>query len=237
MSSIDKDEEPLKKLILPGMVGEMNTDITKYWCQRYQLFSRFDEGIKLDEEGWFSVTPEIIAKHHAARCGTGTIIDCFTGVGGNAIHFSETCQHVIAIDINPKKIVYAQHNARIYGAADNIDFIVGDFFELAPSLKADVVFLSPPWGGPDYLKVKSFDIQEMLRPKDGLSLFKAAQLIASNIVMFLPRNVDMDQLVELSRLSSRPLAVEIEKNYVNGRLKAITAYFGDISLPTGIRHA
>lgn len=100
-----------------------------------------------------------------------------------------------------------------------------------------MVFLSPPWGGPDYLKVKSFDIQEMLRPKDGLSLFKAAQLIASNIVMFLPRNVDMDQLVELSRLSSRPLAVEIEKNYVNGRLKAITAYFGDISLPTGIRHA
>lgn len=234
LSSTDKDEEPLKKLILPGMVGEMSTDITKYWCQRYQLFSRFDEGIKLDEEGWFSVTPEVIAKHHAARCGIGTIIDCFTGVGGNAIQFSEKCHHVIAIDIDPKKIDYAQHNARIYGVADNIDFIVGDFFQLAPSLKADVVFLSPPWGGPDYLKVESFDIQEMLRPKDGFSLFKAAQVIAPNIVMFLPRNVDLDQLAELSWLSNPPLAVEIEKNYVNGRLKAITAYFGDISLPTGI---
>lgn len=141
---------------------------------------------------------------------------------------------MIAIDIDPKKIDYAQHNARIYGVADNIDFIVGDFFQLAPSLKADVVFLSPPWGGPDYLKVESFDIQEMLRPKDGFSLFKAAQVIAPNIVMFLPRNVDLDQLAELSWLSNPPLAVEIEKNYVNGRLKAITAYFGDISLPTGI---
>jgi hypothetical protein len=30
------------------------------------------------------------------------------------------------------------------------------------------------------------------------------------------------------------LKLEIEKDCVNGRLKAITAHFGDISLPTGI---
>jgi hypothetical protein len=38
LSRTNKDEEPLKKLILPGMVGEMSIDITKYWCQQYQLF-------------------------------------------------------------------------------------------------------------------------------------------------------------------------------------------------------
>lgn len=43
----------------------------------------------MDEEGWFSVTPEPIAKHHTLRCGNGIIIDGFTGVGGNAIHFAE----------------------------------------------------------------------------------------------------------------------------------------------------
>ncbi|XP_057814107.2 uncharacterized protein LOC131028011 isoform X1 [Cryptomeria japonica] len=231
LSSIDKDGEPSKKLLLPGRVEEMSTTIIKYWCQRYQLFSRFDEGIQLDEEGWFSVTPEVIAKHHAARCGTDTIIDCFTGVGGNAIQFAQKSHHVVAIDIDPKKIDYACHNARLYGVADYIDFIVGDFFQLAPFLKANVVFLSPPWGGPDYLNVESYDIQDMLRPKDGFSLFKAAQMIAQNIVMFLPRNVDLNQLAELSLHSSPPLPLQIEKNYVNGRLKAITAYFGDISLP------
>lgn len=42
----------------------------------------------MDEEGWFSVTPECIAKHHAFRCGSGVIVDCFTGVGGNAIRFA-----------------------------------------------------------------------------------------------------------------------------------------------------
>ena len=51
---------------------------------------------------------------------------------------------MIAIDIDPVKIELARHNASVYGVADRIEFIVGDFFDLAPSLKADVVFLSPP---------------------------------------------------------------------------------------------
>lgn len=72
-----------------GIVGEMLPSINKYWRQRYRLFSRFEEGIQMDEEGWFSVTPERIAKHHASRCAGGVIVDCFTGVGGNAIQFAQ----------------------------------------------------------------------------------------------------------------------------------------------------
>lgn len=45
----------------------------------------------MDEEGWFSVTPEAIARHQATRCGGGVVIDCFTGVGGNAIQFAMKC--------------------------------------------------------------------------------------------------------------------------------------------------
>jgi 23S rRNA G2445 N2-methylase RlmL len=43
--------------------------------------------------------------------------------------------HVVAIDIDPAKIEHARNNARVYGVHDRIDFIVGDFFRLAPSLK------------------------------------------------------------------------------------------------------
>lgn len=53
------------------------------------MFSRYDDGIKMDEEGWFSVTPEPLARHHAFRCGSGTVVDSFTGVGGNAIQFAQ----------------------------------------------------------------------------------------------------------------------------------------------------
>lgn len=71
------------------MTEAYSVSIGKYWCQRYILFSKFDDGVKMDEEGWFSVTPEVIAQYQASRCATGMIIDCFTGVGGNAIQFAQ----------------------------------------------------------------------------------------------------------------------------------------------------
>ena len=76
---------------------------------------------------------------------------------------------VIAIDIDPVKIDLARNNAEIYGVVDKIEFICGDFLQLASSLKADVVFLSPPWGGPDYATAEIFDISTMMSP-DGYPL-------------------------------------------------------------------
>lgn len=76
---------------------------------------------------------------------------------------------MIAIDIDPVKIDLARNNAEVYGIADKIEFICGDFLLLAPDLKADVVFLSPPWGGPDYATADIFDIRTMMSP-DGYPL-------------------------------------------------------------------
>lgn len=42
---------------------------------------------------------------------------------------------MIAVDIDPLKIDYARHNAAVYGVDNQIDFIIGDFFLLAPKLK------------------------------------------------------------------------------------------------------
>jgi len=162
----------------------------------------------MDEEGWFSVTPEPIAKHHASRVGAGVMIDCFTGVGGNAIQFAAKCKHVIAVDIDPQRIDCAHHNASIYGVNDHIDFILGDFINIAPQLKGETAFMSPPWGGPDYAKVDFYDIKGMLKPCDGYSLFKLGTMIASRVVMFLPRNVDLNQLADISLSVDPPWAVE-----------------------------
>mmetsp|Transcript_7684 Transcript_7684/g.13849 ORF Transcript_7684/g.13849 Transcript_7684/m.13849 type:complete len:634 (-) Transcript_7684:75-1976(-) len=49
----------------------------KYWAQRRRLFSRFDKGVMLDSEGWYSVTPEVIADHVAARVGALAASDLF----------------------------------------------------------------------------------------------------------------------------------------------------------------
>ncbi|KAM0918386.1 hypothetical protein ACQ4PT_008940 [Festuca glaucescens] len=199
----------------------------KYWAHRHSLFSLYDRGVRMDAEGWYSATPEAIAAVQAARASpTGLVVDAFAGVGGNSIQFAARGCYVIAVEIDPWKVELARHNAMIYGVEDMIEFVVGDFFRLAPSLKADLVFLSPPWGGPSYNQTPIYTL-DMLKPKDGYTLFQAAQKIARNIIMFLPRNVDINQVEELSWLCSPPLDFESEENYVQHRIKGITAYFGN----------
>ncbi|XP_010165734.2 trimethylguanosine synthase-like [Antrostomus carolinensis] len=134
---------------------------------------------------------------------------------------------VIAIDIDPEKLSLARNNAEVYGVADQIEFVCGDFMVLAADLQADVVFLSPPWGGPDYATAEIFDIQTMICP-DGFEIFRLSKKITNNIVYFLPRNADIDQVASLAGPGGK---VEIEQNFLNNKLKTITAYFGDL-----IRH-
>ncbi|GMP39079.1 hypothetical protein CsSME_00010056 [Camellia sinensis var. sinensis] len=269
--------------------------VKKYWLQRYDLFSKYDQGIKMDEEGWFSVTPEEIAVRHAERSGGGVVIDCFAGVGGNAIQFAKILMALIFDKPEKPHMSYAAlHNkfyktvyeARVFkkwyrtstgylpgagtctgyaeympGTENIFGYVVGtargvgyvlslagcsDWTSTVASVaigavlldvacmvgakstnfqEGDVAFLSPPWGGPSYKTIGNFTL-DLLKPKDGYSLFQIAQTITPNIVMFLPRHVDLHQVEELSWLSSPPLCVEIEESYVKSNLKGITVYFG-----------
>lgn len=66
-------------------------DNKKFYKHRYYLFSKFDRGVKIDEESWYSITPETVAKHVANRVvgifgeGRTNVMDGFCGVGGNLI--------------------------------------------------------------------------------------------------------------------------------------------------------
>ncbi|KAG2604711.1 hypothetical protein PVAP13_4NG139965 [Panicum virgatum] len=181
----------------------------KYWAHRHSLFSLYDRGVRMDGEGWYSATPEAIAASQAARAAPGDlVVDAFAGCGANSIQFAARGCFVVAVEIDPRKVELAAHNARVYGVEDRIQFVVGDFFRLAPFLKADLVFLSPPWGGPSYIHAPVYTL-DMLKPKDGYTTFQAAQKIAPNVIMFLPRTVDISQVEELSWLSSPALDFEV----------------------------
>ncbi|XP_037554355.1 uncharacterized protein LOC119430963 isoform X1 [Dermacentor silvarum] len=207
---------------MPSYIRD-NPQLIKYWIQRYRLFSKFDQGIQLDEESWFSVTPEGIAKHIAKRCKADVVIDAFCGAGGNSIQFALASRRVIAVDIDPAKVELARNNASVYGVADKIEFVVADFLEAAPRLRGDVVFLSLPWGGPSYQWKKSFDLKDM-KP-DFYQTFALSKKISNNIALLVPKNTDVDQLVQLAGPGGK---VEIEQNLLHNKIKTITAYFGDL---------
>ncbi|CDW56642.1 trimethylguanosine synthase [Trichuris trichiura] len=200
-------------------------ELRKYYLQRYHLFARYEEGVLIDEESWFSVTPEAIAVHIAKRCACDTIVDAFCGVGGNTIQFARYCRRVIAIDIDPVKIKCARRNAEIYGVSDRIEFLCADFFVVAPHLDADVVFLSPPWGGPNYQLSSTFSILKMDAMQNH-SIFRVASVITRNIVYFVPRNSSICDILELA---GKGAVVEVEQNFLNGKLKTVTIYFGNIA--------
>ena len=56
---------------------ELPRKLWKYWLQRYSLFQRFDEGILMDEEGWYSATPQVIAAQQATKCRCNLRFTCF----------------------------------------------------------------------------------------------------------------------------------------------------------------
>jgi trimethylguanosine synthase len=92
----------------------------KFWSQRRRLFTLFDEGIQLDKESWYSVTPEAIANHISA-CLVGNrehvvVLDPFCGCGGNAIAFAqmEGVKLVVCVDKDLEKLKMAASNAAIY---------------------------------------------------------------------------------------------------------------------------
>nr|XP_023016565.1 uncharacterized protein LOC111505903 [Leptinotarsa decemlineata] len=225
--SVPTSKRRKRKRKQPSLPPEIrdNRKLTKYWKKRFTLFSKFDQGIKLDEESWYSVTPELVAKHAAERCKCDTIVDAFCGAGGNSIQFALTCKRVIAIDIDPNKIELAMNNAEVYGVSHKIDFITGDFFELAESLKGDVVFLSPPWGGPNYLNQPLYDLEKMLQPLPFSQLIAVARKISPKVAAFLPRNSNTCTLVKEAGLGGK---VEIQQNFINKKLIAITAYYNEL---------
>jgi len=96
----------------------------RYWHRRYSLFSLFDLGIQLDEESFYSVTPEVVAAHHASRLSSASVVlDACCGVGGNTIQFALKCDRVIGVDCDPAKLVMAKENSEIYGVASKIEWV------------------------------------------------------------------------------------------------------------------
>ena len=202
----------------------------KYFAQRFRLWSRYDEGVVMDKESWYSVTPEAIAGHIAKRSAEvltqnggrpRVVLDAFCGAGGNAIQFAKYFDRVIAVDIDPEKIALARKNAAVYGVEKKIEFQTRDFFEASKTVEADVVFLAPPWGGPLYHYSAYYDLADTV--PSTLDILKATSRISANIVLYLPRHARAEQLTRMAKKGDQ---CEVEHNLINGKCKSLTAYYG-----------
>ncbi|BGP20626.1 hypothetical protein JCM10213_007162 [Rhodosporidiobolus nylandii] len=81
-----------------------------------------------------------------------------------------------------------------------------------------------------------------LAPLHGAELFSLARQLTHNVAYYLPRNVDLLELAELpqvapwkgrTRAENAKERVEIEEAWMGYKLKAITAYYGELAADAG----
>ena len=120
------------------------------------------------------------------------------------------------------------------------DIVTGDFFSVAPRMRVDCVFMSPPWGGPGYSGgTKSDSGESFFRVTDdigGLGVGVSALLVAAasalapaaplDVAIFLPRSTFLPDLVEAA--TKLGVSLEVERAVAAGRetVIGVTAYFG-----------
>jgi trimethylguanosine synthase len=167
-------------------------DLQKYWDKRYTLFSKWDDGIQTDIEGLYSVIPEDVGLNQASHIEGTTVLDGFSGIGGSAIAFARAGKQVISADIDAKRLEMAKHNADIYGVSSGIEFMLGDFLEVATKVIADTVNLDPPWGGPAYKELRRFLLKHF--SPDGNKLLNLSLEHFNEVVIRVPTIFDFTEL-------------------------------------------
>lgn len=215
----------------------------KYWKQRYFLFKKFDQGIHMTSELWYSVTPEdigiFVAKFiQACNPDIQCVADICCGGGGNTIQFARRFKKTICIDINDDNLYCTKKNCEVYGVLEKVELRQVDwtkvkgteYFEYLKQ-NVDLIFSSPPWGGPAYKGKDLFDLS-LLLPMPIKELLVSFFEISPNVVLFLPRNSDLTQLAEVTREILGPDAkCRVLYTYCGGYIKGITAIWGDKFMP------
>lgn len=191
-------------LVKPDQVIK-DRQLIKYWRKKQSLFSKFDEKpIFLTNELWYSVTPEKIAKFIAKFVRTSLpnatkVLDVFCGAGGNTIQLALEFEKVYGVDLSLDHLYCTYKNAEAYNVNDRIWLKYGSWEKLAKKgrfskLGIDFVFGSPPWGGPQYLQERSYDLEISLKPMGITQLLRSMISVSPNVMLFLPRNSNLEQV-------------------------------------------
>ena len=123
--------------------------------------------LKLDEEAAYSVTDQVTADRMTQDLvrvlGPGvaksaTLCDATACIGGNAMSFARAFKHVVAIESDTTRFAFLQHNLHVLGF-HNVHCVHGDSVKevswnhsrlRSKAPLYDVIFIDPPWGGPEY---------------------------------------------------------------------------------------
>ncbi len=123
------------------------------------------------------------------------ITDTTANIGGNTLGFSFAFKKINSIEINSTLFEGLQNNCKLY-KCNNIDFYNEDCLKIVPTLKQDVIFFDPPWGGPSYKNHQRLDL--FLDNKDIFEIIKEwkEEKLARIYILKIPFNFNIQPFID-----------------------------------------
>lgn len=137
------------------------------------------------------------------------IVDATACIGGNTISFARAGVPVTAFEVSPQRARFLANNALLTGQEANIQIVNGDFTKLYKFVDFDILYMDPPWGGPEY-KNKS-QVEMMLGEKDVKDLLMNIlfETPVKLIALKAPLNYNVKGLQELFVANQVPVDMKV----------------------------
>ena len=130
-----------------------------------------------------------------------SIIDANAGIGGDTIYFSKYFQHIHSIEKNNMHFEVLKNNIQSI-QLKNVLLYEGNFMNIIHEKKnnllqsKNILYMDPPWGGPDYKKQKFIDLDIELDEPNEKKLhvvINALYLYFNVIFLKAPINIIIDK--------------------------------------------
>lgn len=139
--------------------------------------------LKSDNEGLYSLShkddADQLSKLIKEKYGDINIMDATAGIGGNSISFGSNFTNVISIELNDERFKLLKENIESRNLKNIL--LCGNFMNYI-NMNYDLIFIDPPWGGPNYKFENSIklnidnkklrEITKILKEKDKIVMWK-----------------------------------------------------------------
>lgn len=110
--------------------------------------------LQLDSEASYSTTDQLTADKITRDLlrvipKVSTVTDATACIGGNTFSFAQSYKQVLAIEKDAQRAHMLRVNMTLLGMK-NVTSMCGDAITVIPQSHHELIFIDPPWGGPEY---------------------------------------------------------------------------------------
>lgn len=120
--------------------------------------------LQISRIGLYSISPEYISNlllnkiyKHFPNINNLVITEANGGIGGDSIVLSKICKHLNVIELDKLHSNIINNNLKVY-KRKSFKVYNEDYTKIYNTLKQDIVYFDPPWGGINYKLLKTLDL-------------------------------------------------------------------------------